>query len=75
MLECRRLGPGPERDPWETTAVSIRAELMTKTTMRAARFDRAGRQLTVQDAAVPEPGPGEVLVPIEATRDLRVGPA
>ncbi len=39
---------------------------MTKATMRAARFDRAGRQLTVQDVPVPEPGPGEVLVRVGA---------
>ncbi|HSP96359.1 MAG TPA: zinc-binding dehydrogenase [Candidatus Dormibacteraeota bacterium] len=39
---------------------------MTPTTMRAARFDRARRQLTVQDVPVPEPGPGEVLVRVEA---------
>jgi threonine dehydrogenase-like Zn-dependent dehydrogenase len=39
---------------------------MNTATMRAARFDRASRQLTVQDVAVPEPGPGEVLVRVEA---------
>ncbi|QXX73837.1 zinc-binding dehydrogenase [Methylovirgula sp. HY1] len=39
---------------------------MTKATMRAARFDRASLQLTVQDVPVPQPGPGEVLVRIEA---------
>lgn len=39
---------------------------MTKTTMRAARFDRASRQLTVQDVPIPQPGPGEVLVRVEA---------
>ncbi len=39
---------------------------MTKTTMRAARFDRASRQLTVQNVPVPVPGPGEVLVRIGA---------
>ena len=39
---------------------------MTKTTMRAACFDRASRQLTVQDVPVPEPGPGEVLVRVGA---------
>jgi D-arabinose 1-dehydrogenase-like Zn-dependent alcohol dehydrogenase len=41
-------------------------DLMTKASMRAARFDRASRQLTVQDVPVPEPGPGEVLVRVEA---------
>jgi len=35
-------------------------------TIRAARFDRASRQLTVQDVPISEPGPGEVLVRIEA---------
>ncbi|MGD9884911.1 zinc-binding dehydrogenase [Reyranella sp.] len=39
---------------------------MAKTTMRAARFDRASRQLSVQDVPVPEPGPGEVLIRVEA---------
>ncbi len=39
---------------------------MTKTTMRAARFDRASRRLSVQDVPVPQPGPGEVLVRVEA---------
>ena len=40
--------------------------MMTTATMRAARFDRATRQLTVQDVPVPQPGPGEVLVRVEA---------
>jgi D-arabinose 1-dehydrogenase-like Zn-dependent alcohol dehydrogenase len=40
--------------------------MMAKTTMRAARFDRASRQLTVQDVPVPEPGPGQVLIRIGA---------
>jgi threonine dehydrogenase-like Zn-dependent dehydrogenase len=40
--------------------------MMTKTTMRAARFDRASRQLTVRDVPVPEPGPGEVLIRVAA---------
>ena len=35
-------------------------------TMRAARFDAATRQLAVQDVPVPDPGPGEVLVRVEA---------
>jgi D-arabinose 1-dehydrogenase-like Zn-dependent alcohol dehydrogenase len=35
-------------------------------TMRAARFDRATRQLTVQDVPVPRPGPAEVLVRVRA---------
>lgn len=39
---------------------------MTKTKMRAARFDRASRRLTVQDVPVPQPGVGEVLVRVEA---------
>ena len=39
---------------------------MTKAIMRAARFDCASRRLTVQDVPVPQPGPGEVLVRIEA---------
>jgi threonine dehydrogenase-like Zn-dependent dehydrogenase len=34
--------------------------------MRAARFERASRKLTVQDVPVPQPGPGEVLVRVEA---------
>ncbi|HWG95281.1 MAG TPA: zinc-binding dehydrogenase [Mycobacteriales bacterium] len=34
--------------------------------MRAARFDAASSSLTVQDVPVPEPGPGEVLVRVEA---------
>ena len=34
--------------------------------MRAARFDAASRALTVTDVAVPEPGPTEVLVRVEA---------
>lgn len=38
----------------------------TKNTMRAARFDRASLQLTVQDVPVPQPGPDEVLVRVEA---------
>ncbi|MEI7996458.1 MAG: zinc-binding dehydrogenase [Methylococcaceae bacterium] len=40
--------------------------MMTKKTMRAARFDRTSRQLTVQDVPIPQPGPGEVLVRVEA---------
>jgi len=40
--------------------------MMTKATMRAARFDRASRQLMVQDVPVPQLGPGEVLVRVEA---------
>ncbi len=39
---------------------------MTRATMRAARFDRASRRLRVQDVPVPQPGPGEVLVRVEA---------
>ncbi len=39
---------------------------MTESTMRAARFDRASRQLTVQSVRVPKPGPGEVLVRVGA---------
>jgi D-arabinose 1-dehydrogenase-like Zn-dependent alcohol dehydrogenase len=35
-------------------------------TMRAARFDAAGRSLRVLDVPVPEPGPTEVLVRVEA---------
>jgi D-arabinose 1-dehydrogenase-like Zn-dependent alcohol dehydrogenase len=34
--------------------------------MRAARFDRASRNLAVKDVPVPEPGPGEVLVRVRA---------
>jgi 2-desacetyl-2-hydroxyethyl bacteriochlorophyllide A dehydrogenase len=41
-------------------------ELMTKTSMRAARFDRTSRQLTVEDVPIPQPKPGEVLVRVEA---------
>jgi D-arabinose 1-dehydrogenase-like Zn-dependent alcohol dehydrogenase len=40
--------------------------MMTKSTMRAARFDRDRRELTVQDVRVPQPGPDEVLVRVEA---------
>ena len=40
--------------------------MITKNTMRAARFDRTSRQLTVQDVPIPQPGPGEVLVRVEA---------
>ncbi len=40
---------------------------MTKDTMRAARFDRASRRLTVQDVPVPQPGPGEVLIRVGAS--------
>ncbi|MCW2608108.1 MAG: alcohol dehydrogenase [Frankiales bacterium] len=36
------------------------------TTMRAARFDAAAKTLIVQDVPVPQPGPGEVLVKVEA---------
>jgi threonine dehydrogenase-like Zn-dependent dehydrogenase len=39
---------------------------MAKTTMRAARFDRTSRTLTVQDVPVPTPGWGEVLVRVGA---------
>jgi threonine dehydrogenase-like Zn-dependent dehydrogenase len=39
---------------------------MAQASMRAARFDRARRELTVQDVPIPEPGPGEVLVRIAA---------
>ncbi|MFI9604553.1 zinc-binding dehydrogenase [Streptomyces sp. NPDC052043] len=39
---------------------------MTTATMRAARFSRAGRRLGVEDVPVPRPGPGEVLVRVEA---------
>lgn len=35
-------------------------------TMRAARFYRASHQLNVEDVPVPQPGPGEVLVRVEA---------
>ena len=35
-------------------------------TMRAARFDAASRSLTVTDVPVPEPGPNDVLVRVEA---------
>ena len=35
-------------------------------TMRAARFDAATRELSVQDVPVPTPGPGEVLIKVEA---------
>ncbi len=35
-------------------------------TMRAARFDAATRQLSVQDVPVPEPGPNDVLVRVMA---------
>ncbi|HEU0299297.1 MAG TPA: zinc-binding dehydrogenase [Longimicrobium sp.] len=35
-------------------------------TMRAARFDSATRQLTVEDVPVPRPGPEEVLVRVRA---------
>jgi 2-desacetyl-2-hydroxyethyl bacteriochlorophyllide A dehydrogenase len=41
-------------------------EKMTKATMRAARFHRATRELTVQDVPMPQPGPGEVLVRVHA---------
>jgi D-arabinose 1-dehydrogenase-like Zn-dependent alcohol dehydrogenase len=34
--------------------------------MRAARFDAATRTLQVQDVPIPEPGPNEVLVRVEA---------
>jgi threonine dehydrogenase-like Zn-dependent dehydrogenase len=49
-----------------TLGSEIEDEKMTKTTMRAARFDRASRQLTVQDIPIPELGPGEVLVHVGA---------
>ena len=35
-------------------------------TMRAARYDAGSRTLTVETVPVPEPGPGEVLVRVEA---------
>ena len=38
----------------------------TPATMRAARFDAASKRLTVEDVPVPVPGPGEVLVRVEA---------
>jgi hypothetical protein len=34
--------------------------------MRAARFDRASRNLAVKDVPGPEPAPGEVLVRVKA---------
>jgi threonine dehydrogenase-like Zn-dependent dehydrogenase len=40
--------------------------MMTKASMRAARFERETRRLTIQDVPVPQPGPGEVLVRVEA---------
>jgi len=40
--------------------------MTTATTMRAARFSRADRRLGVEEVPVPQPGPGEVLVRIEA---------
>jgi D-arabinose 1-dehydrogenase-like Zn-dependent alcohol dehydrogenase len=39
---------------------------MTAPTMRAARFDAATRQLQVEDVPVPSPGPGQVLVRVDA---------
>ncbi len=45
---------------------SSREMSVKKETMRAARFARASRQLTVQDVPVPQPGPGEALVRVEA---------
>lgn len=36
-------------------------------TMRAARFNRTSGQLTVQDVPIPQPGPDEALVRVEAT--------
>lgn len=38
----------------------------TTSTMRAARFERASCQLTVQDVPIPQPGPDEVLIRVEA---------
>lgn len=35
-------------------------------TMRAARFDQGSRKLTVEDVPIPEPGPLEVLVRVQA---------
>ena len=35
-------------------------------TMRAARYDAATKALTIETVPVPEPGPGEVLVRVEA---------
>jgi 2-desacetyl-2-hydroxyethyl bacteriochlorophyllide A dehydrogenase len=40
--------------------------MMARATMRAARFNRAAGQLTVRDVPLPQPGPGEVLVRVEA---------
>ncbi len=37
-----------------------------RNTMRAARFNRTSGQLTVQDVPIPQPGPDEVLVRVEA---------
>ncbi|MBP1686285.1 MAG: alcohol dehydrogenase [Deltaproteobacteria bacterium] len=39
---------------------------MTEATMRAARFNRASRELILKDVPVPQPGAGEVLVRVEA---------
>ncbi|MFI1566743.1 zinc-binding dehydrogenase [Streptomyces sp. NPDC020490] len=39
---------------------------MTTPTMRAARFFRADRQLRVAEVPVPQPGPSDVLVRVEA---------
>ena len=39
---------------------------MATSSMRAAPFDRAGRRLTLERVPLPQPGPGEVLLRVEA---------
>lgn len=39
---------------------------MTPSTMKAARFYQAGEPLRIQEIPVPQPGPGQVLIKVEA---------
>lgn len=39
---------------------------MTPSTMKAARFYQAGEPLRIEDVPVPQPGPGQVLIKVEA---------
>ena len=62
---CRCAGSTHDLLPAPAVGGGGRLRLVTDT-MRAARFDAATRTLEVQDVPVPQVGPGDVLVRVEA---------